>query len=200
MTVLKKYGIHEQLWQLPRVLQAALPLLGVQEVVGKGSNKTILAWRDELNAAFGLNPNAAKISGYSDDDIPWCGLFQAHVYFRAGKKVVPSPLWARNWAKAGVPVAERVGDVLRGVDGRVPSLGDTLVFVRDGGGHVGTYIAEDAHNFAVLGGNQSNAVTITKISKSRCIAVRRPEMRNPPASCKPVKVRQIVGTRSKNEA
>ena len=81
--------------QLPRTISEGLKLLGVAEIAGRGSNRTILAWRDELNAA------GVTISGYSDDDIPWCGLFAAIVAHRAGKVVPLKPLWARNWAKFG---------------------------------------------------------------------------------------------------
>lgn len=165
----------------PRTIGEALKLLGVAEVVGKGSNRTILSWRDELNAA------GVAISGYSDDDIAWCGLFAAIVAHRAGKDVVANPLWARNWAKFGTKAASA-------------ALGDVLVFERaGGGGHVAFYVAEDDIAYHVLGGNQSNAVTITRIAKSRCIAVRRPIYSAQPASVQ----RRIVargGALSTNEA
>lgn len=174
------YAWLETLGQLPRTIQEALCLFGTAEVVGKGSNATIMAWRDELNLA------GHKISGYSDDDIPWCGLFAAIVAKRAGKEPVRDPLWARNWTLFGVK-ASKAG------------LGDVLVFERGNGGHVGFYIAEDAACYHVLGGNQSNKVCITRVEKSRCIARRRPEYRNQPASVKPYDVKP-TGTISKNEA
>ena len=58
---------------LPRTIAECIKLHGVQEVVGKGSNKTIIGWRDELNQV------GAKISGFSDDDVAWCGLLAAIV-------------------------------------------------------------------------------------------------------------------------
>lgn len=165
---------------LPKTIQEALKLLGVAEVVGKGSNKTIIGWRDELNQA------GVKIDGYSDDDIPWCGLFAAIVAHRAGKTVVEDPLWARNWAKFGVSTMQA-------------SLGDCLVFGRNGGGHVGWYVAEDSTAYHVLGGNQSNKVCITRVAKDRCIAVRRPPYNVQPASVKPYVVK-AGGSLSSNEA
>lgn len=177
-----KYDWLQTIGTLPRTIQTALELIGTREVVGKGSNRTIMDWRDTLNQA------GVKISGYSDDDIPWCGLFVAWVTYKRrdnAAEVVKDPLWARNWASYGNK-ADRA------------SLGDVLVFVRNGGGHVGFYIAEDATCYHVLGGNQSNAVTITRIEKSRCIAVRRPPYQNQPAT-----VRQFIvaasGAISKNE-
>jgi hypothetical protein len=44
---------------------------------------------------------------------------------------------------------------------------------RAGFGHVGLYVGEDYGAFHVLGGNQSVVVTITRIARDRCIAIRR---------------------------
>lgn len=177
----KGYEWLASVGQLPRTIVEAMRLHGVAEVVGKGSNATILSWRDELNAA------GVKIAGYSDDDIPWCGLFAAIAAHRAGKRVPENPLWARNWAKFGSPVIKA-------------ALGDVLVFQRPGGGgHVGFYIGEDRTAFHVLGGNQGNAVTITRIRKERCIAVRRPEYSVPPASVRRFEL-AAAGALSVNEA
>lgn len=178
-----KYDWLETIGTLPRTIQAALELIGTREVVGKGSNRTIMDWRDALNQA------GVKISGYSDDDIPWCGLFVAWVTYKRrdnASEVVKDPLWARNWANYGNKADKA-------------SLGDVLVFVRNGGGHVGFYIAEDATCYHVLGGNQSNSVTITRIEKSRCIAVRRPPYQNQPATVRPFIVASS-GAISKNES
>jgi uncharacterized protein (TIGR02594 family) len=166
--------------QLPRTITEALALIGVAEIVGKGSNRTIIGWRDELNQA------GVKIAGFSDDDIPWCGLFAAIVVQRADKRGVESPLWARNWAKFGKGVTPA-------------GLGDVLVFVRNGGGHVGFYVAEDATAYHVLGGNQANKVSITRIAKDRCIAIRRPIYNVAPSSVKPYRV-AAGGALSRNEA
>ncbi len=176
-----KYEWLANVGTLPKTIQEALKLHGVAEIVGKGSNRTIIGWRDELNAA------GVKIEGYSDDDIPWCGLFAAIVVHRAGKRGVATPLWARNWAKFGTGVNEA-------------GLGDVLVFQRPGGGgHVGFYVAEDATAYHVLGGNQSNRVSVTRVEKSRCIARRRPVYNVKPDSVKPYRV-AAGGALSRNEA
>lgn len=179
----QEYAWLDTIGTLPRVLQEAIPLYGVQEVVGKGSNATILAWRDYLNQ------NGVKISGYSDDDTPWCGLFAAYVAFKAGKTVVDSPLWALNWRNFGVAVAARAANgPLVNQGGLVPSLGDVLVYQRPEGGHVNFYIGETDVHFAGIGGNQGNQVNIKAIPKSKCVAVRRPPMTTPPESLKPRKL------------
>jgi uncharacterized protein (TIGR02594 family) len=180
MKIPPPYRWLEALDPLPRTIAEGLKLLGVAEIVGRGSNRTIIGWRDELNQA------GVAINGFSDDDIPWCGLFAAIVAHRAGKKVVLGPLWARNWSSFGVASPEA-------------SLGDVLVFSRNSGGHVGFYIAEDASAFHVLGGNQSNRVSIARIAKDRCIAARRPIYSKPPATVKPYRLAVTVGL-STNEA
>ena len=166
---------------LPRIIEIGLSVYGTQEVVGKGSNKTILAWRDEVNAA-----HPGWIKGYSDDDIPWCGLFVAWVITKSDHTPCVDPLWARNWLNFGNRV-------------QTPGLGDVLVFERGSGGHVGFYIGEDEGAYHVLGGNQSNAVTITRVLKKRLLNARRPSYRNMPASVNPYKLR-AMGSISTNEA
>lgn len=168
---------------LPKTIQLGIKELGVKEVVGRGSNKTIIGWRDELNQA------GAKITGFSDDDIPWCGLFAAIITFRRmgnASEVVKDPLWARNWAKYGIKADK-------------PSLGDVLVFARNGGGHVGFYVGEDSACYHVLGGNQSNRVSIARIAKYRLLTARRPPYITQPQAVKPYALASS-GKVSKNEA
>lgn len=194
----KKYAFLSSVGVLPRTITYALALLGTNEVPGKASNAVIESWRDELNKA-----KPGSVVGFSDDSVPWCGLFAAIVTRRAGKEPVASPLWARNWAEFGTAVATNTGTdakpKLAFVPGAKACLGDVLVFVRPGGGHVGFYVAEDATAYHVIGGNQSDSVSITRVEKARCIAVRRPPMTTPPASMKPYVV-AANGAISTNEA
>lgn len=161
----------------PQMIVQALRLYGTLEKIGPDSNPEILAWAEEV----GLS------STYTGDDIPWCGLFVATVAHRAGWNVVDTPLWARSWVNFGVAAD-------------VPSLGDILVFSRDGGGHVALYVAEDAQCYHVMGGNQSDSVSITRINKTRLLAARRPKWKiAQPASVKPYKM-GTNGVISTNEA
>lgn len=139
----------------PAWMAEAMRLKGVREVPGKGSNQQILDWADDLDIH------------YPNDDIPWCGLFVAHC-MRVGAPNDERPanvLGARNWQQFG-KMAE-------------PSYGAVLVFWRGSKkgwkGHVGFYVGEDRTAYHVLGGNQSNAVTITRIAKSRLLVARWPE-------------------------
>lgn len=160
----------------PKILVEAVKLIGTKETVGKDHNPTILGWAEEL----GLQ----KI--YTNDEIPWCGLFVAICAHRAGVEVVKSPLWALSWAKYGT-LSE------------TPMLGDILTFTRSGGGHVGIYVGEDEKCYHVLGGNQSNMVSVTRIQKVRLHQARRTAWK----IAQPANVRQIFldskGIISKNE-
>jgi len=134
----------------PKILVEAVKHIGIKEIVGKQHNPTILSWAK----ALGLD----KV--YTNDEIPWCGLFVAYCAHAAGLDVVKHPLWALNWNKYG-NVA------------KVAMLGDVLTFTRNGGGHVGIYVGEDATHYHVLGGNQNNSVSVSRIAKDRLSQARR---------------------------
>jgi uncharacterized protein (TIGR02594 family) len=134
----------------PKILVEAVKHIGVKEIVGKQHNPTILSWAK----ALGLE----KV--YTNDEIPWCGLFVAYCAHAAGLDVVKHPLWALNWNKYG-NVA------------KFAMLGDVLTFTRNGGGHVGIYVGEDATHYHVLGGNQNNSVSVSRIAKDRLSQARR---------------------------
>lgn len=159
----------------PKMVLEALKLYGTQERQGAGSNPVILGWARELG-----------LRNYTADSIPWCGLFVAIVAHRAGKPLAASPLWARSWADWGTKSPKA-------------ALGDVLVFVRNGGGHVALYVGEDSDYYHCLGGNQGDAVSIVRISKERCIAVRRFYSVGVPANVRSVKL-AASGTPSTNEA
>jgi uncharacterized protein (TIGR02594 family) len=142
----------DKLAPLPRMVTEARPLLGTLEKPGLANNPTILAWAKELGLEH----------GYTADSVPWCGLFMALVAHRAGKAPPLNPLWALNWCHFGLPAGQ-------------PCLGDVLVFMRNGGGHVGMYVGEDhAGYYRVLGGNQSDKVCVERIAKSRLHDARIP--------------------------
>lgn len=112
----------------------------------------------------------------------------ATVVKRAGFEPVAKPLWARNWASFGTKADKA-------------SLGDVLVFSRDGGGHVGLYVGEDASAWHVLGGNQGDQVSINRIAKSRLLAARRcPWKISQPSNVRPVSLAAGGGKLSVNEA
>lgn len=160
----------------PRLLVEAVKFIGVKEKIGPENNPVILQWAKDLKLD--------KI--YTKDEIPWCGLFAAKCAFDAGLEIPKSPLWALSWAKFGNHVDE-------------PMLGDILTFTRNGGGHVGIYVGENETCYHVLGGNQSDMVSVTRIKKDRLHEARRTAWK----IAQPKNVRKILldshGTISKNE-
>ena len=161
----------------PKILVEAVKMLGTKEIVGSKHNPVILGWAKELNLS--------KI--YTNDEIPWCGLAIAYACHKAGLSVIDKPLWALSWAKWGNHAID-------------PMLGDILTFKRNGGGHVGIYVGEDSECYHVLGGNQGNAMSVSRIQKSRLYEARRTAWK----VAQPGSVRKIhldaKGTISTNEA
>lgn len=136
----------------PLWLSIATGYLGTKEIVGKGSNPTILKWAKKAGGWIA--------SYFTDDDVPWCALFVNACLDEAGLKGTNS-LAARSFEKWGRPLDS-------------PCLGAVMVFTRDGGGHVGFYIGENEGRFRIRGGNQGNAVSDTWILKKRLTAIRWP--------------------------
>jgi uncharacterized protein (TIGR02594 family) len=173
----------------PRLLVEFLKIYGTHEKVGAGSNPAILNWAD----ATGL-----RRAGYNDDAIAWCGLAMAYAALQAGWDVPFGALGARNWLRFGHDALSREVHPIG------PCLGDVLVFwrgSRDGwAGHVGIYVGEDNAAYHVLGGNQSDAVSFTRIDKLRLLGARRCPWRiSQPANVRRI-YRQASGGLSTNEA
>jgi uncharacterized protein (TIGR02594 family) len=164
---------QQYLWLLkegaPKMIVQALSLYGTIEGPGNKNNPLILSWAKELGVD----------DYYTEDEIPWCGLFMGVVAKRAGKQLPHELLRALSWAQFGTASDK-------------PMLGDVLVFKREGGGHVTLYVGEDDTAFHCLGGNQSDSVCITRIAKARLFACRRPVY----ASGQPANVRSIYLTAS----
>jgi uncharacterized protein (TIGR02594 family) len=158
------------------IISEALKHYGTLEIVGKDNNPDILQWAKEVGVE----------KDYSNDEIPWCGLFVAIVIKRTGGQVVSKPLWARNW-------------LFYGKETKVPMLGDIMVFKRGAGGHVAFYVGETGDAYAVLGGNQSNSVSITFIAKDRLLGARRKNYDEQPAYVRTIHLKQS-GELSTNEA
>lgn len=98
--------------------------------------------------------------------LPWCGDFVETCIRLAlpgetfSGTLGKNPYWARNWLLFGETVPLTYGAV--------------VVFSRGSGGHVGFAVGEDETALHVLGGNQSNAVTVARVAKSRLLGARWP--------------------------
>lgn len=164
----------------PKMIVEGLKLYGTKEIVGPAHNPVILEWAKEL----GLQ------TIYRQDETPWCGLAHAYVAFKAGKPLLPLKNWdllrALQWARWGVNTD-------------TPMLGDTLVFKRAGGGHVGLYVAETTSTYLCMGGNSGNEYKIVEITKQRLVAARRPVYNEQPENVRRIFVNSS-GELSTNEA
>lgn len=176
----------------PRMLSEALKLYGTLEKPGAADNPVILAWADEIAAITKRPYDRWAADFYADDSIPWCGVFAAICAARSAQgrpeRFPPNKyLSALAWADWGVSVPKSEA-----------MLGDILVFVRKGGGHVAIYVGEDDTAFHILGGNQSDKVSIVRKAKNQLVAVRRP-----PYMAQPANVRKVFlsakGALSTNE-
>lgn len=139
--------------ELPWITTAE-ELIGTVEIPGSKSNPRIITWAKEIGGWIG--------NYYENDDIPWCGLFVAWCMKANDISInIDNPLSAVAWNKFGNKTE--------------PCYGCVMVFTRSGGGHVGFYASEDADSYHILGGNQSNQVNITKVSKTRYLGARWPD-------------------------
>lgn len=148
--------------------------IGTREIAGPQHNGVIMGWLKRLK------------SWIKDDETPWCGSFCAAVMQEAGLPYPDMYPRAKAWAEYGSRLRMHL-----------LAPGAILVFARQGGGHVGFYVGEDASCYHVLGGNQGNAVSTTRIAKVRCIAARWPK--GQPVNGKPVWLK-ANGEVSENEA
>lgn len=141
------------------------------EPVGGG-----IPWLNEARAVMGLHERrdagrlkhwfAKSVRWIDPRDVPWCGAFVATVmrHWNPAIALPSNPLGAQSWLEFGESCA--------------PQLGAVMVFWRvnpdSWKGHAGLYWGEDDDCYHILGGNQSNAVTITRVSKRRLKGARWP--------------------------
>lgn len=118
----------------------------------------------------GANPKVMayfKDAGHaevSDDSTAWCAAFVGAMLKRAGLKPTGS-LAARSYLKWGDPV-----------DLKDARPGDIAVFSRGNStwqGHVAFFVKENASTLSILGGNQSDKVSVRTYPKASLLSIRR---------------------------
>ncbi len=137
----------------PTWLQLARHEIGVKEIVGPQHNPLVLGYfRD------------AGFPEINDDETAWCAGFANAMLQRAGYSGSKA-LAARSFLTWGKAV-------------RKPYPGCIAVFSRGDPrswqGHVGFYVGETAGTIKVLGGNQSNQVSIADQPRDRLLGYRAP--------------------------
>lgn len=137
---------------LPKWLEAALLelQLGVAEVPGPASNPRVAAYLQQV----GLE---------GDDEIPWCAAFVGHCLGKGGVAGTGRAN-ARSYLTWGQPCTPRLGAVTvlwRGNPGAAT-------------GHVGFFLDSSMESVYLLGGNQSDRVSVAAYPKSKLLATRWP--------------------------
>jgi uncharacterized protein (TIGR02594 family) len=106
------------------------------------------------------------------DETPWCSSFVNRMAWLLRLPRSKSAA-ARSWLVTGRPVflsSAQVGDVVILTRGNGPQPGPGVL---NAPGHVGLYAGMDGDNVRILGGNQSDSVTIASFPVSRVLGVRR---------------------------
>lgn len=137
----------------PAWLAAAWAEFGVREKPGAANALPVLAYFAE-----------AGHRQIRDDATPWCAAFLGAMLKRAG--IAPSgSLMARSYLKWGETIA-------------APRLGAIAVLTRGksaSAGHVGFYLGQAGTRVFLLGGNQSDAVTVDAFDAKRILGYRWPK-------------------------
>ena len=126
--------------------------LGMHEVPGPGSHSRILQAISE----------AGEWLVQDDSKTAWCGCILGLWCKETGKQRPKEWFRAANWLNIGEPV--QLKDAQRG---------DVCVFTRSGGNHVALFSSYSNGRISILGGNQSDAVTITSMPESTLRGIRR---------------------------
>lgn len=132
----------------------ALRDLGLKETDGRASTPRIQkaihmasTWLDE------------------DDSVtPWCACIRGLWAYETGTGQPAQFYRAKNWLNWGTKV-KNLDDAI---------TGDTIILSRNGGYHVGLFAGlVNQSQFMMLGGNQSNRVSLAKQLRSRIVGIRR---------------------------
>lgn len=135
----------------PRWLAGAWADLGQREIAGRADNPRIHAYFEDVGASH-------------PDEVPWCAAFVGACLERAGLESTRS-LMARSYLGWGAEIGEgKVGAIAVFSRGSDPAAG-----------HVGFLLGETDDSLILLGGNQSDAVTVAAFPKARLLGLRWPQ-------------------------
>lgn len=122
------------------------------EVAGPKSNPLITQVYKSVDGLDNLELN--------DDEIPWCSCFVNWCIQQAGGRGTRSAM-ARSWLNWGNSSKGNVGDIV------VLTRGNSKTQ-----GHVGFLVKKGLVSIEVLGGNQTNNVTVQKFARTRVLGYR----------------------------
>lgn len=124
----------------------------IKEVSGSGANPRIVEYLNSTN----LDSVSAK-----SDETAWCSAFVNWCVEKSGHEGTDSA-WARSWLKWGKALEK-------------PVKGCIVVFKRPpnpSSGHVAFFVSETNTHITVLGGNQSNSVSVAEYPADRLLSYR----------------------------
>lgn len=129
--------------------------LGILEIEGPGDHPRIVEYHQTTTLKA------------TDDEVPWCSSFVNWVMEQVGYQGTSSAR-ARSWAKWGKKIKDpKPGAIVILSRGKNPALG-----------HVGFFMgfANSGRSVSILGGNQSNSVSIQNYPVSRVVSFRWPDL------------------------
>jgi uncharacterized protein (TIGR02594 family) len=135
--------------------------IGVKEVPGTKSNPQVLAM---------LQLDETWPEG---DDVPWCSAFANYITWLLRLPRSKS-LLARSWLRVGIPVSLDIAEpgfdvaILKRGTGKQPGPENTTA-----SGHVGFFAGREDKEILVLGGNQSDSVSISRYPAASLLGIRR---------------------------
>lgn len=138
-----------------RLMVFASGEIGQKEIKGKADNPQIRKYH-----AYAAPNNDQEMA----DEVPWCASFVCYCLEMVGMGSTNSRM-ARSFLKWGVSTKSN------------PMPGDLVVYWRGSKtgwqGHVGIYLGHKNGLIYTLGGNQADAVSITKYSQDKVLDYRR---------------------------
>jgi uncharacterized protein (TIGR02594 family) len=146
--------------ELPWIAKART-YIGLKENVSRTEHNPVLL---DMLASMGKYTGESR-AWWNDDESAWCGLFVGYVLGDSKRYVAKEWYRAKAWETIGMTELEK------------PAYGCIVTFTRNGGGHVGFVVGKDTKgNIMVLGGNQSNMVSIVPFALSRVSGYYWPSM------------------------
>ena len=121
-----------------------------------------------------------SLCGYgldAKDEVPWCSAFVNGIAWELRLPRSKSAA-ARSWLKVGTPIvttpdAEALDLAQVGWDIVVLNRGGSPNPDLSGPGHVGWFAGAEFGSMIILGGNQSNGVTVARFQASDILGIRR---------------------------
>lgn len=149
----------------------ASKFIGLREKSGMAANSAQIVAMLQLDGGASL----------TNDEIPWCSAFVNYVAWLAGCERSKS-LAARSWLRVGLGEEIPFGATLSMNAAKVGN--DIIILQRGAGkqpgptvlnaqGHVGFYHGHNNTEVYILGGNQSDSVSIARYPISKVLGVKR---------------------------